>query len=141
MNNSSFLKALIIGVIAMFVFFSYKMRTSNDAPVVTNTNIPKLDFAEFGVKTKLQRNDLLKDIPNNITPFRPLFFETMALKGIMKDNFNRWNAIFAGSTVEGSSQLIKLAKGDTHDGITLKEIDSNGCLVLYGSIERRFELR
>ena len=59
----------------------------------------------------------------------------------MKDNFGRWLAIFTDGKADTGSRLMKFAAGDTHDGITLLNVDNRGCIIRYGNIERRFEVK
>ena len=93
------------------------------------------------LRKEINRDDLLIALPLEEEPFRPLFFESMVLKGIMKDNFGRWLAIFTDGKPENDSRFLKFAAGDTHDGITLLNVDSKGCVIRYGNIERRFEVK
>ncbi len=93
------------------------------------------------IRKEIKREDLLEGLPQDEDPFRPLFFETMVLKGIMKDNFGRWLAIFEDGSLDNKLGLLKFAAGETHDGITLLQVDGHGCIIKYGNIERRFEIK
>lgn len=136
------MKAAIFGSILMLCLFFYKMNEANKTvfyPLPEYTE--PIPLPPVLIRKDIKREELIVNLAENEQPFRPLFFEKMVLKGIMKDGFGRWLAIFTDGTKENSSRLLKFAAGDTHNGITLVDVDNKGCLIKYGNIERRFEIQ
>lgn len=133
------MKSLLYGSIFMALFFFYKLEQSFEFPAPQPQYIQAIDIPQHYLRQSIKIEELTSNLSEK-KAFRPLFFENMKLKGIMKDSFNRWIAIFSEEREDLTSDLLKLAVGDTHDGIKLLEIDHKSCLVRYGSIERKFEL-
>lgn len=136
------MKAAVFGSIFMVCYFLMQVNKADEIKYTAQPqyteNIP---LPQPLIRKEIKREELLINLPETEEPFRPLFFESMKLKGIMKDAFGRWLAIFTDGSKESSSRLLKFAAGDVHDGITLKEVDQFGCVVKYGSIEQRFEVK
>lgn len=136
------MRAAIFGSIFMVLFFLYRINKENSVVYVAKPQFTEaIVMPQPLIRKEIKREDLLIGLPSNEEPFRPLFFESMILKGIMKDNFGRWLAIFTDGKSEAGSRLMKFATGDTHDGITLLNVDNKGCVIRYGNIERRFEVK
>ncbi len=137
----SWMKALIFASIFMIIVFCYKLNESNQ--IVLNAqdeytkeiNIPTITTRKGVGEIEKQIFDTHLQSHNH---FRPLLFENIVFKGVMKDSFNRWLAIFSNGNSNDNSDLIKLAVGDTEKGITLKSVDKQSCVIQYGKIERRF---
>ena len=135
-------RAAIFGSIFMVLFFLYRINKENSVVYVAKPQYTEaIVMPQPLIRKEIKRDDLLIGLPLGEEPFRPLFFESMILKGIMKDNFGRWLAIFTDGKSETGSRLMKFATGDTHDGITLLNVDNKGCVIRYGNIERRFEVK
>ena len=135
------MKAAIFGSIFMVLFFLYRMNKENSVVYIAKPQYTEaIVLPQPLIRKEIKREDLLIGLPKDEEPFRPLFFESMILKGIMKDNVGRWLAIFTDGKPENSSRFLKFAAGDTHDGITLLKVDNRGCVIRYGNIERRFEV-
>lgn len=136
------MRAAIFGSIFMVLFFLYRTNKENSVVYIAQPQYTEaIVMPQPLIRKEIKREDLLIGLPSNEEPFRPLFFESMILKGIMKDNFGRWLAIFTDGKSEAGSRLMKFATGDTHDGITLLNVDNKGCVIRYGNIERRFEVK
>ena len=136
------MRAAIFGSIFMVLFFLYRINKENSVVYVAKPQYTEaIVMPQPLIRKEIKREDLLIGLPLSEEPFRPLFFESMILKGIMKDNFGRWLAIFTDGKSEAGSRLMKFASGDTHDGITLLNVDNKGCVIRYGNIERRFEVK
>ena len=136
------IKAAIFGSIFMVLFFLYRMNQANSVVYIAQPQYTEaITLPQPVIRKEIKRDELLIGLPVDKEPFRPLFFESMVLKGIMKDNFGRWLAIFTDGKSEAGSRLMKFAAGDTHDGITLLNVDNKGCIIRYGNIERRFEVK
>ena len=132
------MRIAIFGSIFMVLLFLYQIKVSNSKVFNAEPRYTEpLPIVNFILRNEVKYEKLIADIPADLKPFKPLFFENMNLKGIMKDNFNRWIAIFS----DGNAGLLKFAAGETYDGITLLSIDNRGCVIKYGNIERRFEVK
>ncbi len=132
------MRIAIFGSIFMVLLFLYQIKVSNSKVFNAEPRYTEpLPMVNFILRNEVKYENLIADIPTDLKPFKPLFFENMNLKGIMKDNFNRWIAIFS----DGNAGLLKFAAGETYDGITLLSIDNRGCVIKYGNIERRFEVK
>ena len=136
------MRAAIFGSIFMVLFFLYRINKENSVVYIAKPQYTEaIVLPQPLIRKEIKREDLLIGLPEEEEPFRPLFFESMILKGIMKDNFGRWLAIFTDGKLENNSRFLKFAAGDTHDGITLLKVDNRGCVIRYGNIERRFEVK
>ena len=139
------MRIAIFGSIFMVLIFLYQIKQTNSKVYIAEPQYSEpLPAVNFITRKEARYEDLIANISEDEKPFKPLFFETMNLKGIMKDNFNRWIAIFSDNSngSNGSNTgLLKFAAGETYDGITLLSIDNRGCVIKYGNIERRFEVK
>lgn len=136
------MKAAVFGSIFMVCFFMWQLKKADEVKYFAQPQyVEAIPLPQPLIRKDIKREELLLNLPESEEPFRQLFFETMQLKGIMKDSFGRWLAIFTDGNPEHSSRLLKFAAGDTHDGITLMAVDQRGCVIKYGSIERRFEVK
>lgn len=97
---------------------------------------------QMNIRKETTIEELLDKMPENTEPFRQLFFETMIFKGVMKDKFDRWQAIFIdGKSTDKINKFLKLAKDETHDGVTVMHVNDRVCIVKYGNVERKFDVK
>lgn len=137
------MRAAIFGSIFMVLFFLYRINVANSKEYIPEPRytepLPQVTFVNRRV---VSYNNLIENLSSEIKPFKPLFFETMVLKGIMKDHSNNWIAIFSdGNKDKNNSSLLKFAAGESYDGVSMIDIDAHGCTIKYGNIERRFEVK
>lgn len=136
------MKVAIFGSILLVCYYAWQLKKADEVKYTAKPEFTAaIELPKPLIRKEIKREELLINLPEQEQPFRQLFFETMVLKGIMKDSFGRWLAIFTDGKPENASRLLKFAAGDTHDSITLVDVDQRGCVVKYGTIERRFDAR
>lgn len=88
------------------------------------------------VRKDVDFNGLVENLPSDRQYFRQVFFEIMNLRGMQKNKFSTWLAIFA----DEKNDLVRLGPGDIYDGVKIETSSDRGCTVRYGNIERSFIL-
>ena len=136
------MRVAIFGSIFMVLLFLYQVNRTNSRVYLAEARYTEpLPAVNFITRNEVKYENLITGLSLEEKPFKPLFFESMTLKGIMKDNLNRWIAIFSDGNKGANASLLKFAAGETYEGITLLSIDNRGCVIKYGNIERRFEVK
>ncbi len=137
------MRAAIFGSIFMVLFFLYQSNAANSKKYNPEPKyIEPLPQVSFANRKVVSYNNLIENLSSETKPFKPLFFETMVLKGIMKDHSNSWIAIFSdGNKDKNNSSLLKFAAGESYDGVYIINIDAHSCTLKYGNIERKFEVK
>lgn len=138
----SWTKVAVYGSLFMVCLFIFRLSSTNRVVFYPQPKYTEeISIPEPMIRKSVKREDLLLGLAEKAQPFKPLFFEKMVLKGIMKDNLDRWTAIFTDGELKKSSDLLKFAAGDTQNGITMINVNNSGCLVRYGNVERKFEIK
>ena len=136
-------KTAIFGSIIFVLIFLRKVNIERNPNnyVAKPQYLEAVPIPQLNKRNEIAREELLDKLSEDTEPFRQLFFETMVFKGVIKDNSDRWQAIFIDKNAEKDSKFIRLAKDETHDGVTVLYVNEHGCGVRYGNIERKFDVK
>lgn len=131
------MQAAVITSVLMLLFFGYSINKvfsvvyTPEAAYMTPPVVPMPL-----VRREISLEKLLEKLPEDRQVFRQVFFEIMNLRGVQRNRFGTWLAIFA----DPKGTLIRMGPGDTYDGVKIESTSENGCVARYGSIERSFNL-
>lgn len=70
-------------------------------------------------------------------PFRPRFFENPKFKGMSRNPSGGFSAVF----LNAENNMVLLSPGQSLDGITILEADSNRCRITFGSSTKDLEVK
>lgn len=131
------IKAAVLTSTALLLFFAHSLYKLNSRVFVPEVSyLAPVVVPPPLVRTDVSLEQLIDKLPSDQQCFRQVFFEVMNLCGLQQTRLGNWLAIF----IDDRGNLIKLAAGQTHDGVRVNSVDATGCTVIYGSIERKFEL-
>ena len=131
------IKAAVVTPVIILLFFAHTIYDINTSQKTAASDYlaaitPPMPL----IRSEVKLDTLLDSLPENANWFRPVFFEGMALRGMQKNRYGNWIAIFASSR----GRLIKLGQNDEYDGVRVQSVSPRSCVVRYGNVERRFEL-
>ena len=131
-------KSLCISSILMCTYFFYSIIKINNAKYNPITNFISLIDNNYSNNIKQQDyNQLIENLQDNISPFKPQLFEDIKFKGLLKNKSDEWVALFQTQ----DDTIIKLSEGESYESVTVKYTDKYTCLVQVGNVEHRFNIR
>jgi hypothetical protein len=131
------IKTAAVFSVIMLLFFGYKLYS-----IKYKKYVPESTYTQpLQIPTPLTSKDvelstLIENMPEKYNPFKKKFFEVIEFKGAILENSGKWVALFANP----DGGLLKLAEGDSYDGVKVTYIGSSFCEVKFGNTERVFEV-
>lgn len=131
------MKTAVVFSVCLLLFFGYTINKVHSTEYVPDTSYLTPLMAPMPlVRKDVDFDKLVENLPTDRQYFRQVFFEIMNLRGMQKNKFGSWLAIFT----DEKGNLVRLGSGDTYDGVKIESTSETGCVVRYGNIERRFVL-
>ncbi len=131
------MKAAVITSVCLLLFFGYTINKIYAEQFIAEVSyLAPVTIPMPLVRKDVDFNKLVENLPTDRQFFRQVFFEIMNLRGMQKNKFNTWLAIFA----DEKDNLVLIGPGDTYDGVKIESSSASGCTVRYGNIERSFLL-
>ena len=131
------MKTAVVFSVCLLLFFGYTVHKINATEFIPEPSfLLPLNMPMPLVRKDVSFEKLIENLPTDRQYFRQVFFEIMNLRGMQKNRFGTWLAIFS----DEKGNLVRIGPGDEYDGVKVESTSDSGCLVRYGNVERSFVL-
>lgn len=118
------IKVAVVTSVCMLLYFGYTINKIDTGEFVAEVSyLAPITIPMPLVRKDVDFNKLVENLPTDRQFFRQVFFEIMNLRGMQKNRFKTWLAIFA----DGKDNLICIGPGDTYDGVKIESSSESGC--------------